>query len=60
MEILNYINGKWIKPKVKEDSDVINPATGQLVARTLLCNAETVDIAAHAAASAFPAWSWRF
>lgn len=60
MEILNYINGEWIKPNIKEDSDVINPATGQLVARTLLCNAEDVDLAAHAAAAVFPAWSRRF
>ena len=29
MEILNYINGEWIKPDVKEYADVINPATGE-------------------------------
>ena len=27
MEILNYINGEWIKLNVKEYFDVINPAT---------------------------------
>ena len=27
MEILNYINGEWVKPNVKEYFDVINPAT---------------------------------
>ena len=56
MEILNYINSQWIKPNVKEYFDVINPATGQLIARTPLCNAEDVDLAARAAAAAFPAW----
>ena len=29
MEILNYINGEWVKPTVKEYFDVINPATGE-------------------------------
>ena len=29
MEILNYINGEWVKPDVKEYFDVINPATGR-------------------------------
>jgi len=56
MEILNYINSQWIKPNVKEYFDVINPATGQLIARTPLCNAEDVDLAARAAAAAFPTW----
>jgi len=56
MEILNYINSQWIKPNVKEYFDVINPATGQLIARTPLGNAEDIDLAARAAAAAFPAW----
>lgn len=56
MEVLNYINGEWIKPIVKEYFDVINPATAQIIARTPLCNAEDVDAAAGAAAAAFPAW----
>ena len=56
MEILNYINSQWLKPNVKEYFDVINPATGQLIARTPLCKAEDVDLAARAAAAAFPAW----
>jgi malonate-semialdehyde dehydrogenase (acetylating)/methylmalonate-semialdehyde dehydrogenase len=56
MEILNYINGEWIKPNVKEYFDVINPATGQTIAQTPLCNDQDVDAAARAAAAAFPAW----
>jgi acyl-CoA reductase-like NAD-dependent aldehyde dehydrogenase len=27
MEIMNYINGSWVKPIVTEYFDVINPAT---------------------------------
>ena len=56
MEILNYINGEWVKPEVKEYFDVINPATGQVIARTPLCDAKDVESVAQAAASAFPAW----
>jgi malonate-semialdehyde dehydrogenase (acetylating)/methylmalonate-semialdehyde dehydrogenase len=55
-KILNYINGEWIEPKVKEVADVINPATGEVIARTPLCGSEAVDSAAKAAAAAFPDW----
>ena len=34
MEILNYINGEWIKPSVNEYVDVVNPATGKVIAKT--------------------------
>lgn len=56
MEILNYINGEWIKPNVKEYFDVINPATGQVIAKTPLGAKADVDAAAKAASDAFPAW----
>ncbi len=56
MEILNYINGEWIKPAVKEYFDVINPATGELIAKTPLGSRQDVDMAARAAAGAFLAW----
>lgn len=56
MEILNYINGEWIKPEVSEYFDVVNPATGEAVARTPLCSKADVDAAAKAASEAFPGW----
>ena len=55
MEILNYINGKWIKPSVKEHFEFIDPATSQVIAQTPLCSAEDA-----AAAAALPVWSRRF
>src|SRR6266536_1200253 len=55
MESLNYINGEWIKPEVAECVDVINPATGQVIAKTPLCGKDVVDTAAKAASYAFPA-----
>ncbi len=53
---LNFINGKWLEPRVSEYLEVINPATGELITKTPLCGAEVVDAAAKAATVAFPAW----
>lgn len=55
-KILNYINGEWIEPKVKDYVDVVNPATGELMAKTPLCGTEAVAAAAKSAAAAFPDW----
>ncbi len=54
--ILNYINNEWIEPEASEYADVINPATGQVIAKTPLSGKTEVDKAARAAAEAFPAW----
>jgi malonate-semialdehyde dehydrogenase (acetylating) / methylmalonate-semialdehyde dehydrogenase len=56
MKILNYINGEWIEPNVAEFIDVVNPATGLLLALTPICGPSDVDTAARAAAEALPAW----
>jgi malonate-semialdehyde dehydrogenase (acetylating) / methylmalonate-semialdehyde dehydrogenase len=55
-KIKNFINGEWIEPNVTDYFDVINPATGDPLAKTPLCGAEIVDEAARAAAAAFPLW----
>ncbi|MFL7869441.1 MAG: CoA-acylating methylmalonate-semialdehyde dehydrogenase [Anaerolineales bacterium] len=55
-KILNYVNNEWVEPKVEEYADVINPATGEVIAKTPLCGKAEVDAAAQAAAEAFPAW----
>jgi malonate-semialdehyde dehydrogenase (acetylating)/methylmalonate-semialdehyde dehydrogenase len=55
-KILNYINGEWIEPSVSEYVDVINPATGAVIARTPLSWGADVEAAAKAAAEALPAW----
>lgn len=56
MKIINYINGEWLEPKVSEYANVINPATGEVIAETPLCGDVEVAAAAKAAATAFPAW----
>lgn len=55
-KILNYIGGEWIEPKSIEVLDVINPATGELLARTPLCRGAELDAAVRAASEAFPTW----
>jgi len=56
MEVLNYINGEWVKPGVTEYFDVINPATGELITKTPLGVKKDVDAAAKAASEALPGW----
>ena len=56
MEILNYINSEWIKPTVTEYFDVINPATGLVIAKTPLGTKADVDSAAKAASEAYVSW----
>jgi malonate-semialdehyde dehydrogenase (acetylating)/methylmalonate-semialdehyde dehydrogenase len=55
-KILNYINNEWVEPEVNEFANVINPATGEVLAKTPLCGKAEVDAAAQAAAEAFPGW----
>ena len=55
-KIVNYINGQWVTPAVSEYVDVLNPATGAVLAQTPLCSAADVDAAAAAAQNALPAW----
>jgi len=55
-KIRNYINGTWREPAAAEFIDVVNPATGELIARTPLCGAAEVEEAAQAAQAALPAW----
>ena len=56
IKILNYINNEWVEPKVSEYVDVLNPATGELIAKTPLCGVVDVGAAAQAAEIAYPAW----
>jgi len=56
MEILNYINGEWVKPNVTDYLDVINPATGGVIAKTPLGTKADVEAAAKAARDAFDGW----
>ncbi|MGH9375608.1 MAG: aldehyde dehydrogenase family protein, partial [Terriglobia bacterium] len=55
-EIPLYINGGWSRSKASERFDVVNPATGDAIARVPASGYEDVDAAVKAAAAAFPGW----
>ncbi|MHA1577792.1 MAG: CoA-acylating methylmalonate-semialdehyde dehydrogenase [Candidatus Thorarchaeota archaeon] len=52
----NYINGKWVESKATETQDVINPATGEVLAITPMSTAEETITAIEAANAAFEKW----
>jgi malonate-semialdehyde dehydrogenase (acetylating)/methylmalonate-semialdehyde dehydrogenase len=55
-KLSNFINGDWRDSSATEWLDVINPATGEPIARTPLSDASEVAAAVEAAAAAFPEW----
>lgn len=52
----NYVGGAWTKASFEEAADVINPATGETLARVPLSAATDLDAAVEAARNALPAW----
>ena len=55
-KLRNYINGEWSDVADAQTLDVMNPATGEVLAHVPLSPASEVDRAAQAAASAFQEW----
>src|SRR5271165_4966610 len=55
-KVPNYINGQWQNSNSGEWQDVVNPATGELLARVPLSDSAEVTQAIDAAAAAYPAW----
>jgi 1-pyrroline dehydrogenase len=51
-----FVGGEWADSVSGETMDVINPATGEVVAAVPRCSAEDVDRAVAAAAEALPEW----
>jgi len=52
-----YINGEWVDPITPKSIDVINPATGEVLAVAPRADAAQLDEAVAAAKAAFPAWA---
>lgn len=52
---LGYVDGKWVREE--QCFDVVNPATGELVARVADLGRSTMQRAIDAAAAAFPSWA---
>lgn len=56
MEIRNYVAGAWTKPSTRDRIPVVNPATGEVIARVPVSSVEDVDRAVSAANDALPQW----
>lgn len=52
----NYVGGTWTPSASTEALDVLNPATGEVLARVPLSTSADVDAAVAAARAALPAW----
>ena len=52
----NYIGGRWTPSASAEALDVINPASGEVLARVPLSSSSDLDDAVRAAREALPAW----
>src|SRR6266567_7161839 len=55
-KLTNYINGQWTDSLASEWRDVVNPATGEVLASVPMADAAEVAAAVEAAAAAFPEW----
>ena len=55
-KVPQFINGQWIESNASEWMDVLNPATGETLAKVPLADAAEVTKAIAAAAAAFPDW----
>ena len=53
--VKNYIDGEWVESK-GELKDVVNPATGQMIAKVPISTAEDIKAAVQASEEAFPEW----
>ena len=52
----HFINGNWSESRAQEFMDVVNPATGEVLARSPLAGVDEVAEAVEAAAAAYPEW----
>jgi malonate-semialdehyde dehydrogenase (acetylating)/methylmalonate-semialdehyde dehydrogenase len=55
-KVPQFINGQWVESNATEWADVLNPATGETLAKVPLADAAEVTKAIDAAAAAFSDW----
>ena len=53
-----FINGEWVAAQSGKTFDVINPATGQIIAKAAAGDATDIDLAVKAARRAFESGPW--
>ena len=56
-KLKNYINGEWVESKSTQFREVVNPATGAVIAHVPLSTDEEIEDAVNAAHEAFRALS---
>ncbi|MEO8414307.1 MAG: CoA-acylating methylmalonate-semialdehyde dehydrogenase [Ginsengibacter sp.] len=60
MDVLkNYINGQWVQSVSKETSDVLNPATGEILAKVPVGSDTALDVVAAVAAASIAYQQWK-
>jgi 1-pyrroline dehydrogenase len=57
MELLNYIGGSWQPSSDGSTTEVMNPATDEVMATVPVSTADDIDAAVKAAGAAFPEWA---
>src|SRR5690349_21315396 len=55
-KVPQFINGQWVESSANEWQDVVNPATGEVLASVPLADPREVAQAIEAAAAAYPEW----
>ncbi len=55
-KLQNYIDGEWVDATATECFDVVNPATGEILAQTPMSSSDDVDRAVQAAQDVFMEW----
>ena len=56
LRVSQYVNGRWVDSNAAEWQEVVNPATGEVLANVPLADAAEVRAAIEAAAAAYPQW----
>ncbi len=56
LRVSQYVSGRWVESSATEWQEVINPATGEVLAKVPLADAAEVTAAIEVAAAAYPEW----
>ncbi|WP_138420385.1 CoA-acylating methylmalonate-semialdehyde dehydrogenase [Aquibacillus sediminis] len=55
-QLKNYVGAKWIEAKSDKTEEVVNPATGEVIAHVPISSKEDIDQAVNVAKEAFESW----
>jgi acyl-CoA reductase-like NAD-dependent aldehyde dehydrogenase len=52
----NFVNGKWVESSTEQFQDVVNPATGEVIAKVPISTFEDLNEAVATAKEAYKTW----